>query len=86
MPFIIFFSLLASLLTLSTYLQQAGTAAAAARASVPLPLCRLCCSWGQGCVSPLLPQAPDKKLGEGRWAVNDLSLGMGITQVVTGRG
>lgn len=38
------------------------------------------------CVPPFLPQAPGKKLGEGRWAVNDLSLGMGITQVVTGRG
>lgn len=32
------------------------------------------------------PKAPGKQLGEGRQAVNDLSLGMGITQVVTGRG
>lgn len=32
------------------------------------------------------PKAPGKQLGEGRQAVNDLSLGMGITLVVTGRG
>lgn len=86
MPFIIFFSLLrrcshsALICSRQERLRQLPE-------QVFLSLCAGCVAAGDKDVcSPLLPQAPGKKLGEGRWAVNDLSLGMGITQVVTGRG
>lgn len=86
MPFIIFFSLLrrcshsALVCSRQERLRQLPE-------QVFLSLCAGCVAAGDKDVCPpLLPQAPGKKLGEGRWAVNDLGLGMGITQVVTGRG